>query len=61
MPHIPTARRRRATLSVRRASSLNADQLWKCARLLIAATPLARTCWISPGPIKKKGGRNHAV
>ena len=37
------ARRCRAETSVRRASHMSADQLWKCARALHAIATLART------------------
>jgi hypothetical protein len=37
------ARRRRAAMSVRGASSMNVDQLWNCASALHAVTILAPT------------------
>ena len=37
------ARRRRAETSVRRASHMSANQLWKCARVLHAIATLADT------------------
>jgi hypothetical protein len=37
------ARWRRAATAVRRASDMNANQLWKCANTLHAVAPLAYT------------------